>query len=285
MSLLRHGLRLHISPAASRLSPTVTLTNLVQRAYASKKAKHGSNVERATASSSKRGPITTTSLTPGSQQVLSDPAEREEHARASAAMASSVEWFRREVVQLETRASGRVTPQLLDPVRVSLSPATHEERETSLPSKVRLEELATVGVRDGSSLVVTVFEPQNLKHVQDALYDAKIQGVIPQRVDERTLRIPIPKPTVDARIAAYSTASKQAENARVQIRRQHQASVKRGKFPKHSIANDEVGVHFLEVLPLANKENDISKLQKLQDRHIAEVDAILARVKKSTGPR
>ncbi|KAH9174698.1 ribosome recycling factor [Lactarius sanguifluus] len=246
MSLLRHGL-------PSRLSPTV---NLVQRAYASKKAKHGSSVERATASGSKRGPITTASLTPGSQQVLSDPAEREEHARASATMASSVEWFRREVAQLETRASGRVTPQLLDPVRVSLSPATHEDGETS---KVRLEELATVGVRDGSSLVVTVFEPQNLKHVQDALVS------FPQRVDERTLRIPIPKPTVEARLAAYSTASKQAESARVQIRRQHQASVKRGKFPKRSIANDE--------------------LQKLQDRHIAEVDAILARVKKSTGAR
>jgi len=136
------------------------VTKLVQRAYASKKAKYGSNVERETTSGSKRGPITTTSLTPGSQQVLSDPAAREEHARASAAMANSVEWFRREVAQLDARASGRVTPQLLDPVRILLSPTTHEVGETSAPSKVRLEELATVGVRDGSSLVVTVFEPQ-----------------------------------------------------------------------------------------------------------------------------
>lgn len=115
-----------------------------------------------TTSGSKRGSITTTSLTPGSQQVLSNPAAREEHARASAAMASSVEWFRREVALLDARASGRVTPQLLDPVRVSL---THKEEGAaaavaSAPSKVRLEELATVGVRDGSSLVVTVFEPQ-----------------------------------------------------------------------------------------------------------------------------
>jgi len=225
-------------------------------------------VDYATTSSSKRGPITTTSLTPGSQQVLSNPAAREEHARTSAAMDSSVEWFRREVAQLDVRASGRVTPQLLDPVRVSLSHATHKEEgasPSSAPPKVRLEELATVGVRDGSSLVVTVFEPQNLKRVQDALYDAKIQGIIPQRVDERTLRIPIPKPTVEARLAAYSTASKQAENARVQIRRQYQASVKRGKYSKHSIEFEE--------------------LHKLQDRHIAEVDAILARIKKSTGAR
>lgn len=156
MSLLRHGLRL-IPPTASRLPPTVAVTKLVHRAYASKKAKHGSNVDT---SDSKRGPIATTSLTPGSQQVLSNPAAREEHARASAAMDSSVEWFRREVAQLEARASGRVTPQLLDPVRVSLPPATHKEEGASAPSKVRLEELATVGVRDGSSLVVTVFEPQ-----------------------------------------------------------------------------------------------------------------------------
>jgi hypothetical protein len=99
-----------------------------------------------------------------------------------------------------------------------------------------------------------------LKHVEDALYEAKIHGVIPQRVDERTLRIPIPKcvfldlralvflfphfhlsrPTVEARLAAYSTASKKAEEARVQIRRQHQASVKKGKYSRHSIAHDEV---------------------------------------------
>jgi len=261
MSLLRHGLRLHVPPTASRLPTTVAVTKLVHRAYASKKAKHGSNVD------SKRGPITTTSLTPGSQQVLSNPAAREEYARASTAMASSVEWFRREVAQLEARASGRVTPQLLAPVRVSLPPVTHKEEGAtpSSPSKLRLEELATVGVRDGSTLVVTVFEPQNLKHVQDALYDAKIQGVIPQRVDERTLRIPIPKPTVEARLAAHSTASKQAENARVQIRRQHQASVKKGKYSKHSVEYEE--------------------LHKLQDRHIAEVDTILTRIKKSTGAR
>ena len=172
MSLLRHGLRLHISPAAaSRLSPAAAVTKLVPRAYSSKKAKHASNVdhsERATTSGSKRSPVATTSLTPGSQQVLSNPAAREEHARASAAMASSVEWFRREVAQLEVRASGRVTPQLLDPVRVSLSHATHREEgassssssSSSVPTKVRLEEISTVGVRDGSSLVVTVFDPQ-----------------------------------------------------------------------------------------------------------------------------
>ena len=175
MTLFRYGLRLHVLPSASRLSPTVATTKLVHRAYASKKTKHGSNAD-STTSGSKRGPIATTNLTPGSQQVLSNPAAREEHARASAAMASSVEWFKREVAQLDARASGRVTPQLLDPVRVSLPPPPHKEEgaaASSAPSKVRLEELATVGVRDGSTLVVTVFEPQVrallLQHLSFAL--------------------------------------------------------------------------------------------------------------------
>ncbi|KAI9511674.1 ribosome recycling factor-domain-containing protein [Russula earlei] len=264
-SLLSRSLRLSTvrPPAATLTTATRTATSppFNNRLW---RASYGS--------SSKRGPIATASLTPGSQQTLADPTARDEIARADARMAVSVEWLRREVAQLEARASGRVTPRLLAPVRVSLahhaSPASASASALASASegkKFQLEELATVGVRDGSTLVVTVFDPKNLKHVQDALYEAKIQGVIPQRVDERTLRIPVPKPTVEARLAAYSAASKLAEETRVQIRRQLQASVKKGKYPRHSVQYDE--------------------FRKLQDRHIADVDAVLAHIKRSTGAR
>lgn len=62
-------------------------------------------------------------------------------------MKMAVDWFRKECQGFETRASGRVTPALLSPVRVKL-----DEKE------YRLEEVATVGVRDGSILMVTLFE-------------------------------------------------------------------------------------------------------------------------------
>lgn len=78
-------------------------------------------------------------------------------------MAAGVEWLRREVAQLEARASGRVTPQLLAPVRVSVPVAVGASASSAAASgakKARLEELATVGVRDGSSLIVTVFDPR-----------------------------------------------------------------------------------------------------------------------------
>ncbi|KAN0111690.1 Ribosome recycling factor domain containing protein [Russula decolorans] len=286
--LRRHSLRLRLSitqtQTITRPTPLPSLltaanTTTPRRAYASsnKKAKHGqkgdneSTLHTHHASKRARAPIATTSLTPGSQQTLNDPTAREEFARADAKMAGCVEWLRREVSQLEARASGRVTPQLLAPVRVSVSSvgpsAASSAASASSEAKkgARLEELATVGVRDGTTLIVTVFDPHNLKHVEDALYDAKIQGVIPQRVDERTLRVPIPKPTVEARLAAYSSASMLAEDARVQIRRQHQASLKKGKYSRHS--------------------SEYHEFQKLQDRHIAEVDTVLAHIKRSTGAR
>jgi len=153
----------------------LTITNTPRRAYASKKAKakaaaehnqKGSTDEKTESKSmmhsSKRArgaTIATTFLTPGSQQTITDPTAREEFARADAKMTSCVEWLRREVSQLEARASGRVTPQLLAPVRLSVSPGP-SKISASEAKKTRLEELATVGVRDGSTLIVTVFDPQ-----------------------------------------------------------------------------------------------------------------------------
>ncbi|KAK0215429.1 hypothetical protein IW262DRAFT_1400337 [Armillaria fumosa] len=48
-------------------------------------------------------------------------------------------------------------------------------------------------------LVVTVFDEENLKHVEVAIYDAKIPSITPQRQDTRTLKIPVPKPILDTK--------------------------------------------------------------------------------------
>lgn len=89
---------------------------------------------------------------------------------------------------------------------------------------------------------------------------------------------------MEARLAAYSNASKLAEDARVQIRRQHQSSVKKGKYSRHSSEHQEVGA-FLEVsVALKCNERD-PQFQKLQDRHITEVDTVLAHIKRSSGAR
>lgn len=153
----------------------------------------------------------TASFVPGSKQLFESEEVRAEYAKAESKMASVVDWFRKEVAAFETRASGRVTPALLSPVRV----------ERGRGQTVKLEEVATVGIKDGCVLIVTVFDEhvrgaflpslthfffsfwwlaclltnirQNMKAVEQAIYSAKLPHIVPQRLDSRTLKIPIPK--------------------------------------------------------------------------------------------
>ncbi|THV07066.1 ribosome recycling factor [Dendrothele bispora CBS 962.96] len=196
----------------------------------------------------------TANLVPGSKQPITDEAAREEYKKCEEKMKAAVDWYRKECASVETRASGRVTPALLAPVRVKLPDADQ---------LFRLDEVATVGIKDGSLLLVTVFEEGSLKHVERAIYEAKLPNITPQKHDNRTLKIPVPKPTVEARTSLVTAAQRQAEDSRMQIRKHHQASLKRGKYEKHSI--------------------ELEEFQKLTDKHVGEIDAILTQLKKSTG--
>ena len=91
----------------------------------------------------------TASLIPGSQQPIVDDAAREEYAKAESTMRTSVEWFRKECTEAGSRANGRTTPALLKPVRVKMG---------GVDGSVDLDQVATVGVRDGTTLIVTVFD-------------------------------------------------------------------------------------------------------------------------------
>lgn len=90
----------------------------------------------------------TDTLVPGSQRVFVDEAAIQTYTNASTKMNAAVDWLRKEVSKLESRASGRVTPALLSPVKVNLANG----------QSVGLQEVSTVGVRDGSSLLVTLFD-------------------------------------------------------------------------------------------------------------------------------
>ena len=53
------------------------------------------------------------------------------------------------------------------------------------------------------------------------------------------------RPTVEARTALYASSKRKAEEIRVQVRNKHSASLKRGKYQKHSIELEEVCTFFL----------------------------------------
>ncbi|KZT10393.1 ribosome recycling factor [Laetiporus sulphureus 93-53] len=252
----------HFARGLARTSPTASLcwqrpvsTSLIQqiRTYAAKrkgeKEPKGEKI--------KHTPIVSTdALIPGSQRI----AAGEEYTKAEGKMKAILDKYRKDVAGLELRASGRVTPAILSPVRVVLP--DHDNADSK---GVRLEEIATVGVREGTTLLITVFEEHTLKYVEDALYEAKLPGVVPQKADARTIKIPMPKPTVEARQAMIATAQKQAEDARVQIRKQQQTSLKKGKYAKYSVEMDE--------------------FQSLTDKYSGEIDKVLAEAKKNTGSK
>jgi hypothetical protein len=92
-----------------------------------------------------------TTMVPRSQRILESPTALAEYNLAKGKMQVSVDWYRKECGNLEMRASGRVTPALISPVKVYLP---------GYSDAVRLEEIATVGVRDGSVLWIVAFEEQ-----------------------------------------------------------------------------------------------------------------------------
>lgn len=134
MSLFRLALRSYVLsasiPITRRVSTQVSLPRVAKRNFAIKGRMKS-----------------TDELVPGSKQRITDEAALAEYTKADTSMTNAVEWFRRECQGLEIRASGRVTPNLLSPVRVKVS-----DRE------YRLEDIATVGVRDGTTLLVTLFD-------------------------------------------------------------------------------------------------------------------------------
>lgn len=92
------------------------------------------------------------------------------------------------------------------------------------------------------------------------------------------------RPTIDARKELYAAAKKKAEEIKVQVRKHHAASLKRGKYEKHSIELEEVRlpprILYHNVLTVSK-----SQFQKLTDKYVKETDKILADLQKATGAK
>lgn len=92
-------------------------------------------------------------------------------------MQAATDYFRKECAASESRALGRVTPALLSPVKVKLP-------ENPKGTTTRLEELATVGVREGSTLLITLFN----EHVGFLKVLVILTDCFTSSVDDKTRR-------------------------------------------------------------------------------------------------
>lgn len=167
---------------------------------------------------------------------------------AAQRMHKSIESFRGELSKIRT---GRAHTSLLDHITVDY-----------YGSETPLSQVASVGVEDARTLTVTPWERQMVPVIEKAIMTSDL-GLNPATAGT-VIRVPMPALTEERRRDLVKVVRSEGENARVAIR-----NIRRD-------ANND--------LKMLLKEKEISEdeerkgqddIQKLTDKHVAEVDELL----------
>lgn len=163
-------------------------------------------------------------------------------------MAKSIESLRTELSKIRT---GRAHTSLLDHVMVEY-----------YGSKVPLSQVANISVGDARSLTVSTWEKQMVPVVEKAILNSSM-GLNPVTAGE-IIRVPIPPLTEERRKDMTRIVRQEGENARVAIRniRRDVLSDIKQLLKEKEITEDE-----------DRRAQD--EVQKITDKHIAEVDAVI----------
>lgn len=167
---------------------------------------------------------------------------------AEARMKKSNEALRTELAKLRT---GRAHPSLLDHVTVDY-----------YGSEVPLNQVANIAVEDARTLAVQPWEKNMVPVVEKAILTSDL-GLNPSTAGQ-TIRIPMPVLTEERRRDLIKVVRHEGENAKVavrNIRRDANNDIK-SLLKEKEVSEDEAH----------RGEDDI---QKITDRHIAEIDKTL----------
>lgn len=170
-------------------------------------------------------------------------------ADAKTHMQKAVEAAKREFASVRT---GRASPALLERVTV-------DYYGTPTP----ITQVATVTVPEPRLLLIQPWDKSLVREIERAIQKSDL-GLVPNS-DGTLIRLPIPSLTGERRKDLAKLAHKQAEEARVavrNIRRDHKDKLERLE-KKGELSEDEV-------------RRAVDELQKLTDRHIAEIDTLLS---------
>jgi ribosome recycling factor len=164
-------------------------------------------------------------------------------------MQKAVEATKREFGGVRT---GRATPALLDRVMV-------EYYGVQTP----VTQIASVTAPDPRLLVVQPWDKTLVKEVERAILRSEL-GLTPS-TDGAVIRLPIPTLTGERRRDLVKIVRRQAEEGRVAVR-----NIRRDR--KDHLEHMEKGGEISE----DENRRAIEELQKLTDRHIKEIDALLS---------
>jgi len=151
----------------------------------------------------------------------------------------------------------RVSPQILDPIRVEYD-----------GHRGVLAEYAAVSVKDGSTLMVNAYSEEYVKELMRAFQSSNL-GLSPVQANPTSIRITVPKPDLDKRRELVRQASELAETARIAIRN---ARHKGQKAIKHDVDEKVVGKD--------EAKGEGKKLDVATQKRTAEVDSVIERARK-----
>ena len=173
-------------------------------------------------------------------EIIKDAGER---------MKKSVAAFQDELNKIRT---GRAHTSLLDHITVEY-----------YGSEVPLNQVANVGVEDARTLTVSPWEKQIVPAVEKAILTSDL-GLSPATAGA-VIRVPLPPLTEERRKDLVRVVRHEAENARVAIRNIRRDAIHHAKdlLKQKQITEDE-----------EHRSHD--DIQGLTDKHVAEVDRILA---------
>ncbi len=167
---------------------------------------------------------------------------------AEGRMKKSIEAFKNDLAKVRT---GRAHAGLLDHVMVDY-----------YGTPTQINQVAKVTLLDARTIGVSPFEKKLVQAVEKAIRDADL-GLNPAAMGE-TIRVPMPALTEERRRELTKVVHKEAEAAKVAVRnlrRDANNALKEALKKKDISENDE-----------RRAQDDV---QKLTDRHIAEIDRLL----------
>jgi ribosome recycling factor len=168
-------------------------------------------------------------------------------------MDKSLQAFKADLAKVRT---GRAHTGLLDHIHV-------DYYGTATP----LNQVAKVTLLDARTIGVAPFEKKMIQAVEKAIRDSDL-GLNPSAQGD-TVRVPMPALTEERRKELIKVVRHEAENARVAVRNQRRDAIHHLKdaLKKHEVSeNDE-----------RRAQDDV---QKMTDKHIADIDRLLAEKEK-----
>jgi ribosome recycling factor len=164
-------------------------------------------------------------------------------------MQKSVSSFQADLKKLRT---GRAHPSLIEHLKVDY-----------YGSEVPLQQVAGISIEDARTLVVSPWEKGMVGPIEKAIHKSEL-GLTPNTAGT-VIRIPLPPLTEERRRDMIKVVRQEAESARVSVR-----NVRR------EVLTDLKELLKEKMISQDDERRGQEEVQKLTDRHVADIDAVLA---------